>query len=50
VWAVDFTEALPWIDGPYRHLLAARDLASSRQLNSAPSADMMRPALDAFFN
>lgn len=53
VWAMDFTEVSPWIDGRYRYLLAVRDLASGQQLLalplSAPTEALVRPALDMLF-
>src|SRR5262249_49952489 len=39
VWAMDFTELKPWIDGCYRSVLAVRDLASGRQLTWLPVED-----------
>jgi transposase InsO family protein len=53
VWAMDFTEASPWIDGQYRYVLAVRDLASGQQLLArpllAPTAEQVRSALDMLF-
>jgi transposase InsO family protein len=48
VWAWDFTDPPTPIDGCYRHLLVARDLASSYQLLAQPASEATaRVAADA---
>jgi transposase InsO family protein len=40
VWAMDFTEVHPWIDGRCRYVFAVRDLASAMQLAWRPVLDL----------
>jgi transposase InsO family protein len=53
VWAIDFTDPLPTIEGGHRYVLAVRDLASGRQLlwhpAGAATSDVARGALASLF-
>jgi transposase InsO family protein len=53
VWAMDFTEVSPAIDGQYPYVLAVRDLASGMQLSWQPvrdlSVDAVLPELTLLF-